>query len=74
MAGHIGHLMGEADFSRLLSIVTDEPAAVMGLEDHGISEGAPANLVLFEGTSIKDALRSSTPRAAVIRRGAVRVL
>jgi cytosine/creatinine deaminase len=72
MAGHVAHLMGEGDFPRLFSMVTEEPAAIMGLKDYGISEGAPANLVLFEATGIKEALRTSSRRVAVIRRGVVR--
>ncbi|MFW5843661.1 MAG: cytosine deaminase [Spirochaetota bacterium] len=72
MAGHIAHLMGEGDFAVLFSMITEAPAAIMGFEDYGISEGAPANLVLFEATGIKEALRTSARRVAVIRRGVVR--
>ena len=72
MAGHVAHMMGEPDFQRLFAMVTELPAAIMGIADYGLAVGRRADLVIFDAGSVKEALRISAPRAVVLRGGQVR--
>ena len=71
MAGHIAHLLGEDDFSRLFETVTTQPARIMNLDGYGIEAGCRADLILFGASSVKEALRVSAPREVLVRRGAI---
>ncbi|WP_130491957.1 cytosine deaminase [Motilibacter rhizosphaerae] len=68
---HIGHLSGDEELRRLVSMVTTAPAAALGLADYGIRLGGPADLVVHDATSEAEALRLQPRRFAVLRDGKV---
>jgi cytosine deaminase len=68
---HLGHMSGDAELRRLLPMVTTNPAAALGLEDYGIREGGPADLVVFDAPSDVDAIRLVAKRYLVMRAGRV---
>ncbi|MFW5694868.1 MAG: cytosine deaminase [Alkalispirochaeta sp.] len=71
MAGHIAHLMGEAEFAVLFEMITGEPARVLGLDHYGISVGGRGDLVVFDADTPKEAIRRSAARKYLVRNGAV---
>src|SRR5258706_11910768 len=54
---HYGHMSGADELRSLVDMITVNPARALGLEDYGLSEGAAANLVVFDAPSEMDALR-----------------
>jgi cytosine deaminase len=68
---HLGHMSGDAELRRLIDMITYAPAAALGLETYGLTEGNPADLVVFDAPSEADALRLVAPRFLVLRDGRV---
>ncbi|GAA3282227.1 cytosine deaminase [Dactylosporangium vinaceum] len=66
---HLGHMSGDAELRRLIDMITVNPAAALGLEDYGVREGGPADLVVFDAPSEVDAVRLVAPRYLVLRAG-----
>ncbi|HEY4025513.1 MAG TPA: cytosine deaminase [Candidatus Dormibacteraeota bacterium] len=66
---HYGHMSGADELRSLVDMITVNPARALGLEDYGLSEGAPANLVVFDAPSEMDALRLLPRRRLVLRQG-----
>jgi len=71
MAVHLGHLSSRAAVADGFDAVTTLARRVMGLDDRGVTPGAPADLVLLDAADPFDAVRRRATRLAVIRRGAV---
>ncbi|MFL6110781.1 MAG: amidohydrolase family protein, partial [Catenulispora sp.] len=68
---HLGHMSGDDELRTLLDMITSGPAAALGVEDYGIREGGPADLVVFDATSEAEALRLQRPRLLVLRAGRI---
>ena len=68
---HLGHMSGDAELRRLVDMVTVNPAAALGIEDYGLHDGGPADLVVFDAPTEADALRLVAPRYLVLRAGRV---
>jgi len=68
---HYGHMSGAEELKRLIDMITINPARALGLQDYGLAEGAPANLVVFDAPTEMDALRLMPRRRLVLRRGEV---
>ncbi|HXM57611.1 MAG TPA: amidohydrolase family protein, partial [Candidatus Dormibacteraeota bacterium] len=68
---HYGHMSGAEELRRLVEMITISPARALGIEEYGLAEGAPANLVVFDATSEMDALRLLPRRRLVLRGGRV---
>ncbi|RKS73995.1 cytosine deaminase [Motilibacter peucedani] len=68
---HVGHMSGDEELRRLLSMVTTAPAAALGLEGYGIRVGGPADLVVHDAPTEADALRLVPRRLLVLRDGKV---
>jgi cytosine deaminase len=68
---HYGHMSGYEEIRELLSMVTTRAARCLGIQDHRIEPGLPANLVVFEAESEFDAVRTLAPRRWVIASGRV---
>jgi len=69
LASHLLWMTGCAEIDRLYDMVTTLAGRAMGLKDHELKEGAPANLVVLNDESIAEALRNHEPPAFVIYRG-----
>jgi cytosine/creatinine deaminase len=68
---HYGHLSGHGELERMLDFVTTRAARVLGLDGYGLSEGARADLVVFDASTSVDAVRTLAPRTAVVAGGRV---
>jgi len=71
MAGHIAHLMGEAEFAVLFEMITEAPAQILGLERYGLDVGDRGDLVVFDAETPKEAMRRSAARKILVRNGVV---
>src|SRR5262245_41905382 len=68
---HYGHMSGAEELKRLVDMITVNPARALGVEEYGLTEGAPASLVVFDAPSEMDALRLLPRRRLVLRAGRV---
>jgi len=67
-----GHLSGERDLTRVLAMVTEVPAQIVGIgERYGLRPGAEADLVVLSTHRVADALLDRPDRCYVIKRGRV---
>ena len=71
MGAHVGHMMGISELETMFASVTTFPAAVMHLDEWGIEAGKRANFVLFDASSVREALRVSAERLLVVRDGRI---
>lgn len=71
LAAHLLGFVSRRDQRRLIDMITGQAAAVLGIADHAIAEGNPANLCVHGQTRVVDLLREHAPPRWVIREGAV---
>ncbi len=71
MAVHACHMTSREEVTTCFDMVTSNAALTLGLEDYGIAEGSPANLVLVDATDKWDAIRRLAPTILIIRNGDV---
>jgi len=69
LVSHLLWMTTREDMEILYDMVTTEPAKAIGLEDHTIQVGAPANLVVLNESSVLEALRNHDAPAYVISHG-----
>ena len=66
------HLLGAPTLGRmdaLLDMVTTDAARVLGVDDHTVAVGAPADLVVLDGETVQEVLTRHSPPRRVISRG-----
>lgn len=68
---HMGHLNGASQVRQLFDMITVNSAKTMCLEDYGIEEGNPADLIIFDAKSEEDVIRLQSECTHVIRKGKV---
>lgn len=68
LAALAGHLTAQHELEDCLRMVSEVPAALMGLREYGLKEGSLANLVVFDADSPEEAL-GLMPRRQVFVRG-----
>ncbi len=68
---HIAHLATAAGFETAFDIVSRNGAKALGLSRYSIEAGTEANMVIFEGQTMHEVLRTQADRAYVIARGRV---
>jgi cytosine deaminase len=66
---HYGHMSGHDELASMLDFVTTRAARALGLDDYGLCEGGPADLVVFDAPTVVDAVRTLAARTAVVSRG-----
>ncbi len=71
MGLHVGQLSSRADMRWCFDAVTENPAAIFGLEGYGLGEGCKADMVLLQAADPIEAIRMKATRLAVIRGGKV---
>ena len=69
LASHLLWMTGREDMETLFDMVSVEAAQAMGIDDHRLEVGAPANLVVLEGENLLEALRFHRAPQAVISHG-----
>src|SRR5690606_26365928 len=72
LALHIGHMSGYDEIPRVWDLVTDNSARVLNITDsYGIAPGKPADFVVFDAPTDRDALRMLAPALWCVKRGRV---
>jgi len=71
LAAHLVGFLSDADQLRLIDMITGAAAQVLGLGDHVIREGAPANLLVHGHDRVVDLLRYHDAPRVVISRGRI---
>ncbi|MFV0360808.1 amidohydrolase family protein [Tropicimonas sp.] len=71
MGLHVGQLSSREDMRWCFDAVTVNSAAIMGLENYGLSVGCEANFVLLQAPGTIEAIRLRATRLAVVRKGKV---
>ena len=69
--GHTIHAQTPTDVVFLFDAVTVNAARAMGLRDHDVAEGSPANLVIIDQRTELDVIRFMGPVRYTIRKGLV---
>src|SRR2546428_261650 len=68
---HFAQMSGQTELETLFDMITTRPAQALGISNYGLSEGDPADLVVFAAPSEMDALRLIAPRRLVLRGGRI---
>jgi cytosine deaminase len=69
LAAHALEAVSEPAMDRIYDMVTTVAADVLGVEGHGLHAGAPADLVVLDGSSVREALTRHSPPRYVIAGG-----
>jgi cytosine deaminase len=67
MAVHACHMTSRKEITACFDMVTQNAARTLGLEDYGIAEGNPANLVLVDAPGKWDAIRRLATTTLVVK-------
>lgn len=71
MAVHACHMTSREEVTACFDMVTGNAARTLGLEDYGIAEGNPADLVLVDAGDKWDAIRRLAATTLVVKAGEV---
>ncbi|MEM9475796.1 MAG: amidohydrolase family protein [Pseudomonadota bacterium] len=71
MGLHVAQMSSPEEMRRCFDMVTTENAAILGLQDYGLYEGAMASLVVLDAGDPIEAVRLRPDRLAVISKGKV---
>ena len=71
MAVHACHMTSREEVSACFDMVTGNAARTLGLEDYGLAEGNPADLVLVDAPDKWDAIRRLATTTLVVKGGEV---
>ncbi len=69
LASHLLWMTTRDDMEVLYDMVTIDAAAAIGIQDHSLEVGSPANLVVLQQPDLLEALRFHQPPTAVINGG-----
>jgi len=69
MGLHVAQMTHPAEMARCFTMVTEDNARIMGLQDYGLRSGALASLVILDAGTPTEALRLRPDRLAVISKG-----
>ncbi len=68
---HAAHLSLPEEIERVWDMATEHAAHALGVADHRLGAGLPANLVVVDAPTVVEALRRQGPRRLVVRSGRV---
>jgi cytosine deaminase len=71
MGMHVAQMSSPEEMAHCFDMVTHQNAAIMGLQDYGLHEGANASLVVLDAATPVEALRLRAARLCVISRGRI---
>ena len=69
LASHMLWMMTRKDMQVLYDMITKDAATAMGIQDHSLQVGSPANLVVLQQPDVLEALRFHQPPMAVVSGG-----
>ena len=65
------HMGGESDMRAALDMVTVAPARILGRQDHGMTVGCRADLVVLDASTVAEAVGGFPARALVVKGGRI---
>ncbi|WP_113910781.1 amidohydrolase family protein [Roseovarius dicentrarchi] len=71
MGMHVAQMSSPDEMARCFDMVTQQNAAIMGLDDYGLHVGANASLVILDAADPIEALRLRAARLCVISKGRI---
>ena len=71
MGLHVAQMTSQAQMRACFDAVTVNSARILGLADHGVEVGKPADFVLLQARDTIEAIRLRAQRLLVVRRGVV---
>ncbi len=71
LLAHTAHLSGLKQINQLFDMITINGAKTLNLEDYGIEEGKPADLIILDARDEYEALRLMSESLYVIRKGKI---
>ena len=71
LAAHLLWMTTRPDMDTLYDMLTTRPAQAIGVRDHALKVGAPANLVVLDAPDALEALREHAPPMVVISHGQI---
>lgn len=71
MGLHVAQMTHPAEMARCFTMVTEDNARIMGLNDYGLRAGAIASLVVLDAATPTEALRLRPDRLLVVSKGKV---
>lgn len=72
LLGHAAKMTTNYDINKLYDMITYNAANTMGISNHKLTIGAPANLVVFHGVkTVNEAIRTTPPARTTIRSGQI---
>jgi cytosine deaminase len=72
LLGHAAKMTTNYDINKLYDMITYNAANTMGISNHKLTTGAPANLVVFYGVkTVNEAIRTTPPARTTIRNGQI---
>jgi cytosine deaminase len=70
ITAYAAHMGATSDAGRILSMITETPASLMGIREYGIKEGNPAGLVVTDASSGEQLLLEESPSRWTAAKGA----
>jgi cytosine deaminase len=71
LASHLLWMMSGRDREIIYDMITSNAAKVLGIQNHGIAVGGPANLLVLQATNLREAFAYHSEPAFVVRNGTV---
>jgi cytosine deaminase len=72
LTGHAAKMTGQTEIQTLYDMITINAAKLMGIDNHRLIVGAPADLVILHNTkTVHDAIRTTPPTRTTIRNGRI---
>jgi cytosine deaminase len=71
MIGYRANFRHDAELALAFDMVTKAAADVLGIKDHGIAVGGPADVVVVEAGSLAEAVATRPRRKLVVKAGRV---
>lgn len=69
LASHLLWMTARPEMETLYDMITTRAAWAMGIKDHALAEGSPANLVVLDAPDVLEALRFHRPPRHVVSQG-----
>jgi cytosine deaminase len=71
LASHLLWMMAGQDREIIYDMITSNPAKILGIQNHGIAVGGPANLLILQAENLREAFAYHSEPAFVVRNGSV---
>ena len=69
LTAYAAHMGSPAELRSLLRMITEVPAALMGISDYGVKQGSPASFVVTDASSVEELFTEQSPARWVFVKG-----